>query len=185
MSDIGNALSNIQKIIKNITATLQKQNISSENKDLLTKILSSAQESYIQFTEIANKNYNNNSKLTNDYAIMSNTVNDANTIIQEISDNYEDAIQKINIEKSTKIKKIQFNSYSAQMNNYNVTIMKILVFSSVLLMIDIFLFTNNILPNSIYSFIAIIIVIVTSITLISMIYSEYQRSSYNFNVFNW
>jgi len=105
--------------------------------------------------------------------------------MQDLSEQYEDALGKINIEKSTKIKQIQFDNYFSQMHSYNVSIMKILVFSSILLMIDIFLFTKEIIPSSIYSLIAMIIIITTIAILFSMIYSEYQRSSYNFNVFVW
>ena len=185
MSNLGNALNNIQTIIQNITTTLQKPSITSENKQLLNTLLTSAQQSYIQFAEVLANTQKNMTTMSSEYNEIGNTVNDANTIIQEISENYENALQKINIEKSTKIKQIQFNNYFSQMHSYNVTIMKILVFSSILLMIDIFLFTKEIIPSTIYSLFAMIILIITIVTISVMIYSEYQRSSYNFNVFDW
>jgi len=184
MSNLGNALNNIKTIIQNITTTLQKPSITSENKQLLNTLLTSAQQSYIQFAEVLANTQKNMTTMSSEYGELETTVNDANAIIEEISENYENALQKINIEKSTKIKQIQFNNYFSQMHSYNVSIMKVLVFSSVLLMIDIFLFKKEIIPSTIYTFIAMIIIIITVIILSVMIYSEYQRSSYNFNVFD-
>ena len=185
MSNLGNALNNIQTIIQNITTTLQKPNITSENRALLTNLLGSANESYIQFADVLSGTQRNMATLTSETNEVATTINDANTIMQDLSEKYEEALGKINIEKSTKIKQIQFNNYFSQLNSYNVSIMKVLVFSSLLLMIDIFLFTKEIIPSTIYTLIAMIIVITTIVILFSMIYSEYQRSSYNFNVFVW
>ena len=127
---------------------------------------------------------------------------DVNTDI-EISQNYDENLDTIeNImnnvtaekqtlakkliqEKTTQMKQIQFNAYFAQMNNYNVNIMKILVVSSLLMMINIFLYTRKYISDNIYTIITVIIISITIIIITTMIYSEFRRSNYDFTTFKW
>lgn len=87
--------------------------------------------------------------------------------------------------ESTKLKQVQFNNYYAQKYNYNVIIMKILVFASVLVMICILLYTRDILPQVLYVPLIATIIAVTIIIIVTMIVSELRRSSDDFNKFWW
>lgn len=185
MSNLKDGLTNIHAMIEKITTTLQEKTLSDDQKNTLEGLLENAQLGQLQISESFADLLEQHKQMLGSSNASTNALNDANLVIQEITDNYEAALEKINIEKSTKIRQIQFNNYFSQMHSYNVNIMKILVVSSVLLMIVIYLYTKNIIPKTIYTFISVIIVVISFLILFSMVYSEFQRSSYNFNVFNW
>ena len=121
-------------------------------------------------------------KTTNE---TTSTLNTLQKIIEEISQEKQNAVDKISILNSTKMKEIQFNSYFAQTNYYNVVVMKILVVSSLLMMLNIFLYIRKYTSENIYTIISIVIISITLIIIGNMIYSEYQRTNYNFNRYTW
>ena len=185
MGDLRNALNNLTTIIEDIQNILKEDNLTQEEKKTFTKLLytsRSAFENFAYFSLNANNSINASAKAASE---DSSTLDTLRNIINEILREKQAAIDKIGVLNSTKIKEIQFNSYFAQINYYNVAIMKILVVSSILMMINIFLYIKKFTSDNIYTIISIIIISITLIIITNLIYSEYQRTNYNFTRFNW
>ena len=185
MGDINTALTNFNGLITSLNKKIQDPATSATDKTYYEGLLDKANTAYtnvVGYTSTLLNNYNGEivSKTS-----LENSLDDLKYITKKIDDDQDKVIDSLNAQKSTKMKEIQFNAYFAQMNNYNVNIMKILVLSSILMMVNIYLYTRKYISDSIYTIITIIIISITIIIISKMIYSEFQRSNYDFNTFKW
>jgi len=185
MGDLQIALDKITANIKILTEMRQTQSLSKEEERTIDTLIANANLAFISASRYSNSMQTGYSAVAASAADSADTLSQLNEVLANIQLNQEEVIAKINIEKSTKMKQIQFNAYYAQMNNYNVNIMKILVVSSILMMINIFLYTKKYITDDIYTIITMIIISITIIIISTMIYSEFQRSNYNFTTFKW
>jgi hypothetical protein len=96
-----------------------------------------------------------------------------------------ETIEFLKTQEATRLKQTQFNNYFSQKLNYNVAIMKILVLTSVLIMICIVLYTRNLMPKFLYVSLVALIVSIAVIVVITMLVSEYRRTTTDFNKFWW
>lgn len=185
MGDLKNSLNSLATIIEDIVNILKSDSLTNDERITFTNLLDTSRSAFGNFSRFS---FNINKELGDSLQKTSETTNTLETlqqIIDEISQEKQTAIDKISILNSTKMKEIQFNSYFAQTNYYNVVIMKILVVSSLLMMINIFLYTRKYTSENIYTIISIVIISITLVIIGNMIYSEYQRTNYNFNRYNW
>jgi len=185
MGDLKNALTSLSTNIEEIQNILKEDNLTKEEQATFTRLLYSARNAFGDFARFS---YGANSAVEASALSASengNALTTLNNIIDEITREKQTTLDKISVLNSTALKKVQFNSYFAQMNYYNVVIMKILVFSSLLMMLNIFLYIKKYKSDNVYTIISVIIISATLIILINMIYSEYQRTNYNFNRFSW
>lgn len=185
MGDLKNALNNLSIIIEDIQNILKDDNLTKDERITFTNLLDTSRNAFGNFARFS---YDANNKISASAQAASesdSTLETLQKIIDEISQEKQTAVDKITVLNSTKMKEIQFNSYFAQTNYYNVAIMKILVLASLVMMINIFLYTKKYTSDNIYTIMSIIIISITLIIIINMIYSEYQRTNYNFNRFNW
>lgn len=184
MGELNIALTNLSSIIEDIQNIL-KENLPPEDKKTFIKLLNNSRAAFTNFAGFASSEIKSLNETSLDASNNATILLDLQTIIRDIYEEKQATIQRISVLNSTKMKEIQFNSYFAQVNYYNVTIMKILVVSSILMMLNIFLYTRKYISDSIYTIISIIIITITMIVITKMIYSEYQRSNYNFDTFVW
>jgi hypothetical protein len=96
-----------------------------------------------------------------------------------------ETIEFLKTQEATRLKQTQFNNYFSQKLNYNVAIMKILVLTSVLIMICIVLYTRNLMPKFLYVSLVALIVSIAIIVVITMLISEFRRTTTDFNKFWW
>jgi hypothetical protein len=185
MGDLKNSLNSLATIIEDIVNILKNDSLTKEERITFTNLLDTSRGAFGNFARFS---YDTNQQLGASARMASenaSTLVSLQQIIDEISQEKQTAIDKISILNSTKMKEIQFNSYFAQTNYYNVAVMKILVVSSLLMMINIFLYTRKYTSENIYTIMSIIIISITLVIVGNMIYSEYQRTNYNFNRYNW
>lgn len=189
MGDLSIAIDNLNAIItelQRIMATCTDPNsCPPQTKDRYQSLLDQATVALNSFYRYSSETLAayNDALISNDN--LANSLDDLTTIAKEMDTEQYKIITDLDTEKSTKMKQIQFNSYYAQMNSYNANIMKILVLSSILMMINIYLYTRKYISDHIYTIISIVIISITIIIISRMIYSEFQRSNYNFNTFKW
>jgi len=185
MGDLKNSLNSLATIIEDIVNILKNDNLTKDERITFTNLLDTSRNAFGNFSRYS---YNTNKTLSDSAKTTFETTSTLDTlkkIIDEISQEKQTAVDKISILNSTKMKEIQFNSYFAQMNYYNVAVMKILVVSSLLMMINIFLYIKKYTSENIYTVMSIVIISITLVIIGNMIYSEYQRTNYNFNRYNW
>jgi len=184
MGELGTALNSLSLNIEDIQNIL-KEDLSQQDKKTFERLLDNSRVSFTKFSEFAKNEIEELNKSGLSASASATALEQLQSIISEIAAEKQMTIENINLLNSTKMKEVQFNSYFAQVNYYNVMIMKILVLSSILMMINIFLYTRKYSSEKIYVIISIIIISVTLIVLTKMIYSEYQRTNYSFNTFHW
>jgi hypothetical protein len=186
MSGVDEIITNLQEIIKTSTYDLQNvQNgtLSSEYKSNLETINTNANNTLIQFLEDKN---NRNTQVTDTYIKSieaTNFINDAKGILKRIFYENKNKLKELETTNSTQMKQIQFNNYFSQKYNYNVRIMKILVTTSILVMICILLHTRDVIPDFIYTILLSVIISISMIIIITMLFSESLRSKTDFNEF--
>lgn len=112
-------------------------------------------------------------------------IKEAKGLLQDIYKEDQKRLENMKIDESTQLKEIQFNNYFSQKYNYNVGIMKILVVTSVLLMICIILHTRSLIPDFIYTILLSIIISIALIIIVTMLISEARRSNTTFTNFKW
>lgn len=183
MDSLNIAITNLTSIISTLN-NLQQTGAACTTTNVST-LLSQANLAYNNVISYASETLDETGNLLSMNSGMADSLNDLTGIAKEMNYEQEKIINSLNTQKSTKMKEIQFNTYYAQMNSYNANIMKILVLSSVLMMINIYLYTRKYIPDNIYTIISIVIISITIIIISRMIYSEFRRSNYNFNTFNW
>lgn len=186
MSGVDEIITNLQEIINTSTYDLQNiQNgtLSSEYTSNLQTINTNANNTLIQFLEDKN---NRNTQVTDTYIKSieaTNFINDAKGILKRIFYENKNKLKELQTTNSTQMKQIQFNNYFSQKYNYNVRIMKILVTTSILVMICILLHTRDVIPDFIYTILLSVIISISMIIIITMLFSESLRSKTNFNEF--
>ena len=183
MESLNIAITNLTSIISTLD-NLQKTGTACSTTNVST-LLTQANLAYNNVVLYASESLDETGKLLSSNTDMVDSLNNLTGIAKEMNYEQKKIINSLNTQKSTKMKEIQFNAYYAQMNSYNANIMKILVLSSVLMMINIYLYTRKYISDNIYTIISIIIISITIIIISRMIYSEFRRSNYNFNTFNW
>jgi len=123
---------------------------------------------------------------TIDKAEMANKfLNDAQQLLDDMYTQDGNTLNYLKTAKSTKLKETQFNNYFSQKYNYNIAIMKILVLTSILIMICILLYTRNLMPKFLYVSLVSMIVAITIIVIVTMLISEYRRTNTDFSKFWW
>lgn len=189
MTTVDEIIDNLQEIITITNSELQaitnsgSPPQSSELQSQLLIINENASIALIQFVQDKN---NENTQITDTYvkAIEANTfINDAKGILKRIFYENKNKLKELQTTNSTQMKQIQFNNYFSQKYNYNVRIMKILVTTSILVMICILLHTRDVIPDFLYKILLSVIIAISIIIIITMLVSESSRSNTNFNEF--
>jgi hypothetical protein len=183
---LNDSIDNLRAIIQETTNVLQSNmNLSSSDKARMQGINTSAHASLIQLTGLVNDRSTDFGNAYTQALKASKFVNEAKGLLDNM---YNDETKKLNdlyTTNSTQLKQIQFNNYFSQKYNYNVGIMKILVATSILLMICIFLHTRDLIPTVLYTILLAVIISIALIIIVTMLISEIQRSNTNFNEFQW
>jgi hypothetical protein len=185
--DFNEITTKLKNISDNTTYILQTphNNISPKIKNELTNLNTQANNALVDLLSFQN---NNNTQISDTYvkAMQANTfINEAKTLLKRIEYENKNKLQNLRTTNTTQLKQIQFNNYFSQKYSYNVKIMKILVITSILLMICILLHTRDIIPDFLYTILLSVIISISIIIIITMLISEMQRSKTNFNAFNW
>lgn len=179
------SIDNLQTIIDQSTTILQSPNLSATEKAQIQGMLTSA---HSALSGLLTSENNKNTAFGESYTQASEAmtfVNQAKSLLDNMYTDETNELNNLRITNATQLKQIQFNNYFSQKYNYNVGIMKILVITSVLLMICIFLHTRNLIPSFLYTIILAIIIAVAVIIIFTMLISEVKRSNTNFNEFQW
>ena len=182
---LSNSIDNLQTIIDQSTIILQSPNLSATEKAQIQGMLTSA---HSALSGLLTSENNKNTAFGESYTQASEAmtfVNQAKSLLDNMYTDETAELNNLRTTNATQLKQIQFNNYFSQKYNYNVGIMKILVITSVLLMICIFLHTRNLIPSFLYTIILAIIIAVAVIIVFTMLISEVKRSNTNFNEFQW
>jgi hypothetical protein len=185
MSTVNDAISSLRTIITQSTDVLSKNLISPSEKAQMEGIQSSA---YTALSQILTSTNQTNTGFGQAYASAEDAagfINEAKGLLDQMYEDDTNELNNLRTTNSTQLKQIQFNNYFAQRYNYNVGIMKVLVITSVLLMICIFLHNKSLLPTFLYTILLSIIIAVAVIIVFTMLISEIKRSNTNFNEFQW
>ena len=182
---LSNSIDNLQTIIDQSTIILQSPNLSATEKAQIQGMLTSA---HSALSGLLTSENNKNTAFGESYTQASEAmtfVNQAKSLLDNMYTDETTELNNLRTTNATQLKQIQFNNYFSQKYNYNFGIMKILVITSVLLMICIFLHTRNLIPSFLYTIILAIIIAVAVIIVFTMLISEVKRSNTNFNEFQW
>ena len=183
---LNDAISSLREIITQTTEVLQtKSNLSATGQAQMVGIQSSANAALSQLLTSANQTYTNVGQAYVGTEDALSFIAEAKELLDQMYKDETDELNNLKTTNSTQLKQIQFNNYFAQRYNYNVGIMKVLVITSVLLMICIFLHSKSILPTFLYTILLSIIIAVAVIVVFTMLISEMKRSNTNFNEFQW
>lgn len=180
------AIGELQALQDKITNILGvDSNIDVESNAALVRINKQVQDASAQlYMYVNNSNLNVNETITK--AIEAEVfIREAKELLNEIYKDDEERLKNMKVSESTQLKQIQFNNYFSQKYNYNVGIMKVLVFTSILLMICIILHTRSLIPDSIYTILLSIIISIALIVIVIMLISEARRSNTDFSNYQW
>lgn len=183
---LNNAINSLRTIITQTTDVLQtKTNLSPSEQAQMQGIQNSAHAALSQLLTSSNDMYTN---FGNTYVGAQESmtfIEEAKALLDQMYHDDTIELNDLQTTNSTQLKQIQFNNYFSQRYNYNVGIMKVLVITSVLLMICIFLHSRSLLPTFLYTILLSIIIAVGIIIVFTMLISEIKRSNTDFNEFQW
>ena len=183
---LNEAIINLRTIIDETTSALESNtNLSPSQQASLQGINTSAQASLIQLMGLYNDTNTSFGQAYTAATQAANFVNEAQTLLNNMYNEEKKNLYNLKTLNATQLKQIQFNNYFSQKYNYNVAIMKILVVTSILLMICILLHTRSIIPTFLYTILLAVIIAVALIIIVTMLLSEFRRSNTNFNEFQW
>jgi len=188
-TDLNSVISELQGIQGNVSQKIlayqSDPTASSEQTQLLITINAQTQKAMANLLSYTNNSNTNTSQAITKALEAEIFIKEAKGLLQDIYKEDQERLGNMKVDESTQLKEIQFNNYFSQKYNYNVGIMKILVVTSVLLMICILLHTRNLIPDFVYTILLSIIISVALIIIVTMLISEARRSNTDFTNFRW
>jgi len=175
----------IQQAIDSVNEKLKQGNLTADQRKEYGDLLAQLYSSRGNLATYGSTNSDEVAGAVNEASNALQFMNDAKGLLNDMYINDEKTINYLKTTQATKLKQTQFNNYFSQKYNYNVAIMKILVLTSVLLMICILLYTRNLLPKFLYISLVVTIIVISVITIVFMLISELRRSNTDFNKFWW
>ena len=188
-TELNTTISELQSMQHQISRQIRvDQNNPSANANQLQALQSINNQTQVALSNLYSYANNTNSNMSE--AITKSLeaevfIKEAKGLLQDIYKDDQKKLNNMKINESTQLKEIQFNNYFSQKYNYNVGIMKVLVITSVLLMICIILHTRSLIPDFIYTILLSIIISIALIVIVTMLISEARRSNTTFTNFKW
>lgn len=184
--DIMNNIQNLQSMETDLFNSLESTpNLSQDQKiSMLNKINQLSQIRISLYNTLNNMNdfYENalttsNNTLTEQTAAIEIIENELNKTKQQM-DSLADT-------KNNKIRLIEINRYYGERYSEHAKLMKIIIFMSIPIIILTFLNKKNILPNSIFLLLIVIITIIGSIFLLPCLFSIMTRNNMEYDTYDW
>jgi len=188
-TELNTTISELQNMQHQVSRQIRAdQNNPSSNANQLQALQSINSQTQVALSNLYSYANNTNSNMSEAIAKSLEAevfIKEAKGLLQDIYKDDQKRLDNMKINESTQLKEIQFNNYFSQKYNYNVGIMKILVVTSVLLMICIILHTRSLIPDFIYTILLSIIISIALIIIVTMLISEARRSNTTFTNFKW
>jgi hypothetical protein len=188
-TELNTTISELQSMQHQVSRQIRAdQNNPSSNANQLQALQSINSQTQVALSNLYSYANNTNSNMSEAIAKSLEAevfIKEAKGLLQDIYKEDQKRLENMKIDETTQLKEIQFNNYFSQKYNYNVGIMKILVVTSVLLMICIILHTRSLIPDFIYTILLSIIISIALIIIVTMLISEARRSNTTFTNFKW
>ena len=184
--DIMNNIQNLQTMETDLFNSLESTpNLSQDQKiSILNKINQLSQIRISLYNTLNNMNdFYENALSTSNNTLTEQTA--AIEIIENALNKTKQQMDSLTDEKNNKIRLIEINRYYGERYSEHSKLMKIIIFMLIPIIILAFLNKKNILPNSIFLLLIVIVIIIGSIFLIRIVFSIMTRNNMEYDTYDW
>jgi hypothetical protein len=179
-------ITDLQKIEKDLFDTLAEYpNLPSDKKNaIITKIDSISKMRLDLYSTLSNVNGYFQKALKN----SKNTLNEQIIATKIVDNELRDSRTNLSLleeEKNNKIRLIEINNFYGDKYADHTTLMKYIMFMLITIIICLVLFNKNIISNSVFYFLLIIISSIGGYFILKKILSIWNRDNMNYQEFNW